>query len=84
VIFCIRAFLLSVLVVDVFGQTNGNFSLTMEPAAVSVTAATSAMATMRVAVAAGFNQPVYLIPGAMPEGVSVLIPSPVVGSHGGD
>ena len=36
---------------------------------------------MRVAVAAGFNQPVYLIPGAMPEGVSLVIPSPVVGSQ---
>ena len=79
--FCTRAFLLIVFVVEAFAQTNGSFSLTMEPASVSVAAGTSAKATMRVGVAAGFNQPVYLIPGAMPEGVSVMIPSPVVGSQ---
>jgi hypothetical protein len=80
--FCVRAVaFLSLLVVDAFAQTNANFALTTDPASVSVPAGTSKKLSMQVTTAAGYSQPIYLMPGALPEGITLLIPSPVVGSQ---
>jgi lysophospholipase L1-like esterase len=78
---CTRTFLLSLLASVVFGQTKGNFTLSMENPSVSVAAGTGAKTTVQVNVMAGFSQPVYLMPGALPEGVSLILSSPVVGSQ---
>ena len=75
------AVLLSVLAFEVSGQTSGNFSLSMEPTSLKVTAGTNATMMMQVSVVGGYSQPIYLMTGALPEGVGVVIPSPVVGNQ---
>jgi lysophospholipase L1-like esterase len=78
---CVRALLLSLLALTVFGQNNGNFSLSMKENVFSIAAGTSAASTLQLKVIGAYSQPVYLIPGALPDGISVTIPSPVVGSQ---
>jgi lysophospholipase L1-like esterase len=80
-ILLIRALLFSLLALTVFGQNNGNFSLSTKENQFSIAAGTSAASALQMKAIAGYSQPVYLIPGALPEGISVTIPSPVVGSQ---
>jgi len=75
------AILLSLFVIEGFAHTNRNFSVVVEPATVSVAAGTSAKVTMKVSATAGYSQPIYLMAGSLPEGVSLAIPSPVVGGQ---
>jgi lysophospholipase L1-like esterase len=67
--------------VNVAGQTNPNFTLAMENPTLSLGVGGSATVTMQVKAVAAYNQPVYLIPSSLPAGVSLEIPTPVVGSQ---
>lgn len=62
-------------------QTNPNFTLTMESPALSLGVGSSATVAMQVKVVAAYNQPIYLIPSLLPPGVSVDVPTPIVGSQ---
>ena len=78
---CLRGVFLSIFVCTVFGQNSGNFSLTTMHDEFSVAAGTNATETMQLKASSGYSQPVYLIPGALPQGITVAIPSPVVGNQ---
>ncbi len=78
---CFRAVFFASLAMGVNAQTAGNFSLSLDNAAISVPAGASATLTLNVNAASGYTQPIYLMPGGLPEGISLLIPSPVVGSQ---
>jgi lysophospholipase L1-like esterase len=79
--FCIRTLFFGFFVWSAFGQANGTFSISMEPAAVSVPAGASVTAVLRVTASNGYSQPIYLIPGALPAGISLVLPSPVIGNQ---
>jgi len=79
--FCLRAVSLLFLGLNVFAQTNGNFSLAIDPPTVSVAAGASAILPIQVSAASGYSQPIYLMPGGLPEGITLSIPSPVVGNQ---
>ncbi len=79
--FCIRILFFSIWVASAFGQANGTFSLSMEPASVSVPAGSGISAVLKVTASNGYSQPIYLMPGAMPEGISLVLPSPVLGNQ---
>jgi lysophospholipase L1-like esterase len=49
--------------------------------ALSLPAGRRATLTMQVSVIAGYRQPIYLLPSSLPAGVSIDIPSPIVGSQ---
>ena len=77
-----RAALLSCLLfVYASAQTNPNFSLSMESPSLSLVAGMTATMTMRVSAVSGYKQPVYLLASVLPPGVSVDIPSPIVGGQ---
>ena len=78
---CLRAVFFAVLALSMNAQTAGKFSLSLDNAAVSVPAGASETFTVKVNAAAGYTQPIYLMPGGLPEGISLFIPSPVVGSQ---
>ena len=46
-----------------------------------MTAGATAPATAHLTVASRFSQPIYLIPGPLPDGLSIALPSPIVGSQ---
>ena len=79
--FRIRALALGLFALRLFGQTSGNFELSMEPATLAVAADTNAKAEIKVLTSTHYSQPVYLIAGPMPQGISVAMPSPVVGGQ---
>jgi lysophospholipase L1-like esterase len=77
-----RAALLSCLFfVYAFGQTNPNFNLSMESPSLSLVAGMTATMTMQISAVPGYKQPVYLLASVLPPGVSVDIPSPIVGGQ---
>jgi lysophospholipase L1-like esterase len=77
----IRSALFCLLVLKAVAQTTQNFTLAMESASISVAAGAEAALKMQVAAVAGNSQPIYLMPGGLPAGVSVVVPSPVVGGQ---
>ena len=77
----LRAVSLLLFGVSAWAQTNGNFNLSVDPASVSVAAGTSATLPIQVSAKPGYGQPIYLMPGGLPEGITLSIPSPVVGGQ---
>lgn len=62
-------------------ESNSSFTLSFETPAVSLRAGGSANAVLNLAVVSGFTQPIYLIASSLPNGVTVAIPSPLVGTQ---
>jgi lysophospholipase L1-like esterase len=69
------------LLAPVSAQSNANFNLLIASPSLNVIAGSSQTLTMQVSVVAGYTQPVYLIPSSLPAGLSISLPSPVVGSQ---
>lgn len=69
-------FLVAPFVFEAYGQTGGSFSLTLKTDAVLVAAGGKASVPLQVV--GGFSQPIYLIAGPMPEGLSLAVPSLVM------
>jgi len=72
---------LTIFLTSAFGQSNSNFTLSFETPAFSVVAGETATTTLKILTAPGFTQPIYLIPSSLPDGVTIAIPSPLVGSQ---
>jgi len=75
------ALISSLFLIHAFGQMSPNFSLSMSSPSVFVAAGGNATVKSVVSVASGYGQPIYLMPSALPAGVSVIIPSPVAGGQ---
>ena len=58
-----------------------NFGLALPAGTIPVAAGGTASATLQITAASGYSQPVYLIPGPLPDGVSVHLSSPIIGSQ---
>jgi hypothetical protein len=69
--FGICAVLFSLLAIPAFTQSNTNYSLEIEPRSVTVAAGGNASLKIQLNAAAGYSQPIYLMPGATPYVLSV-------------